>query len=57
MQLSTKPKEIRPGLVTSINAAYTHDELLNLLSVSSLRGCDVNRTVMGLEITGRKPSA
>ena len=55
MKLSTKPKEIRPGLVTSINAAYTRDELLDLLSVTSLWGYEVNSTVMGLEITGEKP--
>jgi len=56
VKLSTKPGEIRPGLVSSIHAAYTKDELLRLLSVISLKGYEVNRTVMDLEIIGRKPS-
>ena len=54
MWFSTKPKEIRPGLVTSINAAYTTDELKNLISEGDLAGCQVKGNPFGLSITGIK---
>jgi ubiquinone/menaquinone biosynthesis C-methylase UbiE len=56
MWLGTKPKEIRPGLVTSINAAYTVDEIRELLKGTKLQGYEVHKSVMGLAITGEKSS-
>lgn len=55
MKAMTKPREIRSGLVTSINAAYTKDELSGLVSRTFLMGGEVRNTAPGLELTGQKP--
>ena len=54
MWLMTKPKEIRPGLISSINAAYTVDEIRELLKGTKLQGYDVQKNTMGLVIIGEK---
>jgi len=54
MRLMAKPKEIRPGLVSSINASYTIDEIRSILDQSNLRESVVAKTFMGFEITGVK---
>jgi ubiquinone/menaquinone biosynthesis C-methylase UbiE len=54
MKAVTKPKEIRPGLISSINAAYTLNEIRSILGESNLDGYTVKKAVMGLTITGRK---
>lgn len=51
---STKPKEIRPGFLSSLNASYTLEEMQELLSSSKLRGGIVKKDFMGLNITGEK---
>lgn len=51
---STKPKEIRPGFLSSLYAAYTQEEMQELLSSSKLRGGVVKNDFMGLSITGVK---
>jgi ubiquinone/menaquinone biosynthesis C-methylase UbiE len=55
MKASTKPKEIKPGLISSINAAYTKDEIEELLADTDVEGYKVENTVAGLIISGRKP--
>ena len=55
MWLMTRPKEIRPGLITSINAAYTVSEIKELLTVTQLEGWSVSKNLIGLAITGQKP--
>jgi ubiquinone/menaquinone biosynthesis C-methylase UbiE len=52
--LSSRPNEIRPGLVSSINAAYTLPELRELLRGSGLSGCKVKADAIGLTISGVK---
>ena len=52
--LNTRPKEIRPGLVTSINAAYTPDELRELVKETQLLKCEVSGNLIGVKITGFK---
>ena len=52
--INTKPKEIRPGLVTSINAAYTPDEMTDLIKGTELKNCVVSGNPIGLKITGSK---
>ena len=52
--INSKPKEIRPGLVTSINAAYTPDELNELIQETSLSKCKVTGNLIGVKITGSK---
>jgi len=52
--LTCRPKEIRPGLISSINAAYTQAELADLLRGSALAGCKVAADPIGLTLTGVK---
>ena len=51
---STQPKEMRPGLVTSLNAAYTVLEITELLSQSNLHAASVTSDFFGLCIAGQK---
>ncbi len=51
---STKPKEIRPGFLSSLNASYTQKEIQELLGSSKLSGGIVKQDFMGLSITGEK---
>ena len=50
----TKPKEIKPGLVTSLNAAYTVEEIEAILAQSNMQGYRVRKVTMGLVIDGEK---
>jgi ubiquinone/menaquinone biosynthesis C-methylase UbiE len=52
--LSTQPKEMRPGLITSLNAAYTIHEITELLRHSNLSGAKVTVDFFGLCITGER---
>jgi ubiquinone/menaquinone biosynthesis C-methylase UbiE len=54
MKMMTRPKEIKPGLVSSINASYTLPELESLLGQSRLEASRVEKTPIGLEIIGEK---
>jgi hypothetical protein len=54
MWFVTKPKEIRPGLITSINAAYTSTEVKILLTKSRFRDFTVSSNPMGLRVVARK---
>ena len=54
MWLSTQPAAIRPGLLTSINAAYTPDELEAMLKQTSMKAAHVGSNLMGITITGEK---
>jgi ubiquinone/menaquinone biosynthesis C-methylase UbiE len=52
MWLATKQREIRPGLLTSIAAAYTKSELEGLVQDTPLAGCAIAANPMGLRIYG-----
>jgi len=52
--LTTQPKAIRPGLITTINAAYTLNELRNLIEKTGLAGCKIEKNPLGLTITAIK---
>jgi len=52
MKYGTKPKAIRPGLISSINAAFTVDELKSLLSGTRLHSSIVKANPFGLEVFG-----
>ena len=54
MYVSAQPKEMRPGLVTSLNAAYTVSEISELLRHSDLRSATVTGDFFGLCIAGEK---
>ncbi len=51
---STKPQEIRPGFITSLNAAYTSEELESLFSQSALKRTSVQEEFFGLCAAGKK---
>jgi len=50
MWIVTKPKEIRPGLITSINAAYTPIEVETFLTESKFDSFEVSHSMMGLQV-------
>jgi len=52
----TKPKEMRAGLISSIDAAYTRSELSDLLRESRLQSASVRHSLMGLTVTGKRRS-
>jgi ubiquinone/menaquinone biosynthesis C-methylase UbiE len=54
MWVFTKPKEIRPGLVSSINASYTPEEIREMLDESDLTRATVRTVLVGLVVTGVK---
>lgn len=54
MYTMTKPKEIKPGLITSLNAAYIAAEIQGLLLKTQLKNAHVSKKFIGLEITGVK---
>jgi len=55
MYAMTRPKEIRPGLISSINASYTIDEIEAMLLKTQLKGYRVAKNLMGIVISGQKP--
>jgi len=48
-------KEMRRGLITSLNAAYTLPETEAMLTRTNLRGWRVSKNPMGIVISGEKP--
>jgi len=52
--LSVRPTAMRPGLLTSVRAAYTPDELRNLLNQTRLKTGKVSANAIGMEISGAK---
>lgn len=54
MKMMTKKKSMKEGLVTSINASYLKNELIEILSKSNLKNFNVTENPFGLIITGIK---
>jgi len=54
MKALVKPKEIKPGFITSIDASYTQDEIKSILSNTALKDSAVNSNAIGLIIKGIK---
>ncbi|HOO27660.1 MAG TPA: class I SAM-dependent methyltransferase [Lachnospiraceae bacterium] len=52
--LSTRPKEMRPGFLSSLNASYTLPEITMLLHDSALKNAIVKKDFFGLCIYGKK---
>ena len=52
--LNIEPRDMRPGFTTSVNAAYTPDELKALIRGTKLAGCQVSSNLLGLMLTGMK---
>ena len=54
LKLYSKPKEMRLGLISSINAAYTKEELIVMLNKTALKNARVSQSMIGNEIKGIK---
>lgn len=55
--LAVKPRQIRPGLKTSIDAAYTPAELETLVTKCAMSDCaTVAKNALGVTITACKPA-
>ena len=54
LKMNTKPKEIIPGLISSINAAYIKTEIINILNKTSLKDATVSENMIGIQIKGIK---
>jgi len=54
MKIMTKPKEIRKGLASSVNASYTANELKKILAETSLKDAGIIPNFGGLVIKGIK---
>ena len=52
--ISAKQKEIRPGLITSINAAYTSEELVGLIKGTVMAACKITSDLIELTLSGSK---
>jgi ubiquinone/menaquinone biosynthesis C-methylase UbiE len=52
--LTTKPKEIRPGFLSSYNASYVKEEIKLILTKSSINQFSITEEVFGLCISGNK---
>jgi ubiquinone/menaquinone biosynthesis C-methylase UbiE len=53
--IMTRPREMRSGLVSSINASYTLPEAQTLLFKTNLQGWRAKKNFLGIVISGRKP--
>jgi len=54
LKISAKPKEILPGLISSIHAAYTKEEIVVILNKTPLKNAIVSKSMIGIEIKGIK---
>ncbi len=52
--LGVRPTAMRPGLLTSVRAAYTPDELRALLDQTRLKTRHVRANAIGVEVSGTK---
>ena len=54
MILMSKPKEIRPGFISSLRASYTSKEMEDILTRAEAGDFTVQQDLMGLTISGKK---
>jgi ubiquinone/menaquinone biosynthesis C-methylase UbiE len=54
LKINTQPKEMRSGLISSINAAYTKEEIAVILNKTKLIDAIVSENMIGIEIKGIK---
>jgi len=53
--IMTKPKEMRPGLVSSINASYTLAEIEDVFYRTKLQDWHASKNMLGIIVIGQKP--
>ncbi|MDN7026150.1 methyltransferase domain-containing protein [Methanoculleus sp. FWC-SCC1] len=54
MKVSVRPPEMRPGLQTSIDAAYTRSELAAMAAGTPLKSAEISENPFGLHMRGMK---
>jgi SAM-dependent methyltransferase len=54
MFLLVKPKTMKPGLITSLNASYTYNEIHQILCSSGWNNPKISQNPFGLNILGKK---
>ncbi len=54
MKLLAKSREMKEGLISSINAAYTTKEIESILAKTGIESSRINSNLMGLGIIGEK---
>lgn len=54
MKALVKSREMKEGLMSSINAAYTAEEIKHMLVKTGIRNCSIHRNLMGICIVGEK---
>jgi ubiquinone/menaquinone biosynthesis C-methylase UbiE len=54
VKVTTKPKEILPGFITSLNAAYTVDEMVEIMKKTAFKQFRVEKDPMGLSVIAHK---
>jgi ubiquinone/menaquinone biosynthesis C-methylase UbiE len=52
--LSVRPTAMRPGLLTSVQAAYTPHELREMTTATRLKNSEISGNLIGITITGEK---
>ncbi|RPJ63325.1 MAG: class I SAM-dependent methyltransferase [Dehalococcoidia bacterium] len=52
--LTVKPKEMRPGLMSSLDASYTISEISAILTRTKLQDWKVSQNPFGIVVSGRK---
>ena len=54
IKMSTKPREMIPGFITSLNASYTIDEIKAILNKTGIKNFSVRKEPVGLSVTAGK---
>jgi ubiquinone/menaquinone biosynthesis C-methylase UbiE len=54
--LICQPKNMRSGLISSINASYMFSEIKNMVQKTKLQGWHARKNLLGIVITGQKPA-
>jgi len=54
MKALARSKEMKEGLISSINAAYTAEEVVSILTKTGIKNCRIHRDLMGICIIGEK---
>jgi ubiquinone/menaquinone biosynthesis C-methylase UbiE len=54
LKINTQPKAMRSGLLSSINAAYTREEIIDIISKTQFTNTTVTENMMGIDIKGTK---
>ena len=51
---STKPKEMLPGFITSLDASYTIEEITDIINRTSIKRFEVKKDTVGLSVICKK---